>query len=86
MAEYNSRLFTAPKLKAMVEITDDISNTCTELSDLLAAYEQVDEEYEKGERAAAREEIRGNAWALMLEIVGDAKRLEEKVNALMEEE
>lgn len=82
MAEYNSRLFTAPKLRAIVELTDDISNNCSELSDILSGYEQAEDEEDP---AAVREEARETAWSLMSEILFDAKKLEEKMNALAAE-
>lgn len=72
MVEFNARLFNAPKLRKIVEVTDDIGNLCTEIADALSSYEQAAEENDAVEQ---REEIRDEAWGQINELLAHAEVL-----------
>lgn len=72
---YNSRLFTQPKLREIVDITDSISNICEEVSDALSAYEQAEDEEDP---VSAREEAREQAWTGIGELLAYAEELKAK--------
>lgn len=66
---YNSRLFTTPKLRKVVEITDAISDHCTAIADALASLEDGELSHDE------REEARDEAWAEIGDLLVSADEL-----------
>lgn len=74
MTTYNSRLFTKPRLREIVEQMDDCANHAQEAADALAEYENASEL--SGEEATqAREDARELAWASIGELLASADRV-----------
>jgi hypothetical protein len=71
---YNARLFNQPKLLAIVELTDSVSNECESVADALADYQAADE-LTGQDRADAREEAREAAWAALGDLLAEADKL-----------
>lgn len=78
---YNSRLFTETRLRLVVETTDDMANTCGEIADALADYENA-AELSGSERTEAREEARDEAWAKIGELLALADTLRRQRDSL----
>lgn len=68
---YNQRLFNAPKLRAIVGVTDDIAEYCTTIADALATYEDAT----GTEGADDREQARDEAWSAMGDLLSSAAEL-----------
>jgi len=71
---YNSRLFSEPKLREIVAVTDEIANQCQIVSDALSDYESAADE-PAGDRAGLRESAREQAFSAMGDLLSDASRL-----------
>lgn len=74
MTSYNARLLNEPKLRAIVEIADDIADACNMLGDALAEYENTSE-LSGEERSDARNAAREDAWTQLGEVLAGARRL-----------
>lgn len=74
MTTYNSRLFTQPRLREIVEQMDDCANHAQEAADALAEYENASEL--SGEEARqAREDARELAWTSIGDLLASADRV-----------
>ena len=80
---YNSRLLNEPRLRAIVEITDSISNECQSVADALSDYESASD-LTGAERTEARESAREAAFQALGDLVSEARRLQAEYNKILE--
>lgn len=78
MTTYNSRLFTQPRLREIVEQMDDCANHAQEAADALA-------ELSGSEATQAREEARELAWTSIGDLLASADRVSVLRERLSEE-
>lgn len=71
---YNSRLFNEPKLRRIVEVTDNIAEGCGLIADALADYENAGD-LPSSERGEARDQAREDAWNQIGELLSYADDL-----------
>lgn len=74
MTTYNSRLFTQPRLREIVEQMDDCANHAQEAADALAEYENASE-LSGSEATEARENARELAWTSINDLLASADRV-----------
>ena len=80
---YNSRLFNDTKLRAIVQITDSISDECQSVADALADYESASD-LTGSERTDARNDAREAAFAALGDLLSEAARLKVEYDKILE--